>query len=130
MGSTGSDLDFGRFDPGCERMPVDSGSCPGAHSPKVRCETDQIPFASYVGEAPQTELSEADNAFDPSEHWFDNHFSTTVSGLPLATERDDHVYLYRFGSFEIRFGSVSSIGQNLLRKLACGFFRRLDHRDE
>src|SRR6266849_2281452 len=85
MGSTGSDCDSGDFDPGCERMPVDSGSGPGAHSPKVRCQADQIPFAGYVRQSPQTELSEADNAFDPSERWFDNHFSTTVRGVAFGS---------------------------------------------
>src|SRR5882672_6799677 len=115
-------------------MPLDSGLGPSAHSPKVRCKADQIPFAGYVRLAPQAELSEATNVLDPSEHWFDNNFSATVRGLtlgsgefvfhaqgggvgcrdfwciclPLATERDDHVHLHLFGSFEIRFGSVSS----------------------
>src|SRR5258708_10729786 len=114
-------------------MPVVSRSYQGAHSPKVRRQADQIPFGGYIREPSQTELPEADDAFDPSEHWFDNNFSTTVScfafrsgelvlhpqcggggcrhfwrfPLFLPAQRDQHNHPPPFRSFGIRLGSVS-----------------------
>jgi len=66
-------------------MPVDSGSGPGAHSSEVRCQADQIPFRGYVRQTAQTELPEADHAFDPSEDWFGNNCSPAVSGFDFGS---------------------------------------------